>query len=348
MTKIVICGDQHLGHSKSSDIFHNYFEKFYDFMFSEMKKRKIKTIIQTGDMFDYRREVHLNTLYRSGKYFFDRLNGYELYVISGNHDSLYRNSNHITSVDLILSGRKNVTVVTDAPRTVIIGEASIDLYPWINQSNHEASLEKARTSTSEFAVGHFEFVHFPLHPGNEAETGMDHTEFKNYKKVYSGHYHTQSVRDNVQYVGTPYELTWVDCNDPKGFWILDTTTGEQEFIRNPYTLFQKVEYVEGMNFNFKTVAGKYVKIVVVAKTDQKKFDSFVTHINAANPLDVKIIESSFAAAVSSAIGRQVDTVSTQAVIESVIDNLNTQLNKSTLKQKVIAKFNEATSISNSL
>ena len=110
MSKVAFIGDKHLGHSKSSDKFHDYFEKSNDFMFDYFEKHGIEHIVQTGDLFDYRREVHFNTLYRSNKYFFDKVfdpkNGYVLHVLSGNHDSLFTNTNKINSVRLLLKNTK--------------------------------------------------------------------------------------------------------------------------------------------------------------------------------------------------------------------------------------------------
>lgn len=343
--KIIIIGDVHAGHSKSSDIFHDYFEKSFEYIFDYAKINNIKTIIQTGDLFDYRREVHFNTLHRANQYFLNPIANYDFYAVSGNHDSLFKNTNHINSLRLLL---RSGTIVDMTPKTFNFEGLSIDLYPWINANNQEVCIEFAKNSKSKIAIGHFEFACFPLSPGNEAETGMDHRIFKNYEKVISGHYHTQSTKDNVQYTGTPYELTWVDCNDPKGFWVLDTETLELKFIKNPHTLFLRIDYVEGMKYDFSLATGKYVKIISVEAANKKKFDAFIDAVNAAKPIDVKIIESSFVAAVSDAVGKKVDAVSTASVIESVIDNLETSLDKSLLKNKVMSKYNEALSVSNSL
>jgi len=345
--KVALLGDSHFGHSKSSDIFHNYFAKFFEFFFNTLEEQGISVIIQTGDMFDYRREVHFNTIYRSREYFFSKLDGRQLIVISGNHDCVFKNTNRINSVRLLVDDI--ATVVDMVPTTLQFGDECIDFYPWINPENLEESVAYAKKSKSRYAVGHFEFEQFPLHPGTIADHGMSHKLFSNYEQVISGHYHTQSQRDNIHYIGTPYELTWVDCNDPKGFWILDTETGVKEFYRNPHSLFKKVEYTDGMKFDFSEITGKYTRIIVGEKESQKKFDEFVHQANMSNPLDLKIIEASVADAVSEALNTTVTMVSTQCVIEAVIESLDVpNLDKSILKQKVMAKYSEALSISNQL
>lgn len=348
MTKVILLGDSHLGASKSSDLLHDYMEKFYDDLFDYTQKHSIKHIIQEGDMFDYRREVHFNTLYRSEKYFFTRLVEQDIrcYVIAGNHDCLYKNTNKINSVALIK--HPQVSVVDLGPKTIKIKGISIDLFPWINDENLSESVKFGQRSTSDYAVGHFGFAHFPMHPGSIAETGMDHTIFSRYKQVFSGHYHTQSSKDNILYTGTPYELNWSDCSDRKGFWVLELETSELEFVQNRHTLFQKIQYVEDMDFDFSSVKEKYVKLYVVDKKSQAKLDTFIDSIKIHHPHDLKIIESDLMSAVAEAMNTKVETITTQSMIESVIDSLDTNLDKTLLKNHVLETYSEAMSILNSL
>lgn len=340
--KIAILGDTHLGANKSSDIVHDYFEKFYADFFSYCETNSIGAIIQTGDLFDYRREVHFNTLHRVKKYFLEKIN-VPFYALSGNHDCLFKNTNRINSLNLLIE--EYATEIVDLkPKTVDIGGLKIDLFPWINNENLQDSLTLAANSNSSIAIGHFEFANFPLSPGNIADHGMDHKLFSRYSQVLSGHFHTQSVDGNVRYVGTPYELTWIDCNDPKGFWILDSETEQLEFVKNRHNLFVKVEYVEDMKMDFSLVTDKYVKIVVVQRDSQKKFDDFISNIYFNKPHDVKIIEQSVVKAVSEAVDTDVDMLSTKSIIDGVIDSIDTQLDLHKLKNKMSSKYAEAMNI----
>ena len=347
MALVAILGDTHFGASKSSDLLHDYFEKFYAFFFDTLQKRKIENLIQEGDLFDYRKEVHFNTLHRSKQYFFNHIaeNNIEMFCIAGNHDTVHKNTNRINSVRLLTS--LDTGVVDMLPQTILLGSKTFDLYPWINSENIDASLKFCQESKSDYAIGHFEFADFPMHPGTMAEAGMNHSLFANYEQVFSGHYHTISQKDNILYTGTPCELNWSDWNDPKGFWILDTETGSKEFVQNPFTLFEKISYVEGMSYDFDHVKEKYVKIIVVTKQDQKKFDAFVDKVNRNNPHDVKIVESSILDAVATAVG-VTDLVSTQQMISTVIDNMDIDLDKIKLKSHVLELYAEAMAINNSM
>jgi len=347
--KIAILGDTHFGASKSSDRMHDHFAKFYGFFFDYLHKKNITHLIQEGDLFDIRKEVQFNTIYRSKEYFFDKLDmyGISMYVIAGNHDVLHKNTNRINSINSLLGDNERIHVIDMVPQTIPFGDAAIDLFPWINQENLDTSLKFAADSKSKFAVGHFEFANFPMHPGTMAETGMNHASFSTYQKVFSGHYHTISQKDNILYTGTPCELNWSDCSDPKGFWILDTDSGEVEHIRNPYTLFEKIAYVEGMVYDFAQVTDKYVKIVVLDKKDQKKFDKFVDNINHNQPFDVKINDAGIPASVDTAVD-MTTLASTHNMIADVIDNLDTPVDKSKLKHFVLDLYAEALELTKTL
>ena len=71
---------------------------------------------------------------------------------------------------------------------------------------------------------------------------MDKDIFKNFDRVFSGHYHTRSNDGRVFYVGNPYQMFWNDWNDVRGFNYFDTDTYELTHVENPYTIFEKVYY----------------------------------------------------------------------------------------------------------
>jgi DNA repair exonuclease SbcCD nuclease subunit len=347
--KLVLLGDTHIGASRSAPILHKHMKKFYDFFFDYLKCNDITTVLQTGDLFDQRKDIHFTTLHEANKYFFNPLkeNNIFLYVISGNHDCTYKNTNEVNSVKLLLGNNANVKIVDLFPETILFGDKTFDFFPWINQTNHTETLDFITNSKSDYAFGHFEFGGFAMYPGTIAETGMDHKLFKKYTEVFSGHYHTISYQDNVTYTGTPYELTWGDCSDLKGFWVFDTDTGEKQHVSNPYNIFEKINYVEDMTYNYSLVKEKYVKILVADKKSQKKFDSFLDTINLNSPHDVKVIENIISESVADAVSLT-DLVDTQSMIASVVDNIDTQLDKSKLKLKILALYTEAITAQNTL
>ena len=56
--KVALITDTHFGVRKGSQIFHDYFEKFYnDTFFSTIDERGIDTVIHLGDVFDVRKGI---------------------------------------------------------------------------------------------------------------------------------------------------------------------------------------------------------------------------------------------------------------------------------------------------
>jgi hypothetical protein len=121
-----------------------------------------------------------------------------------------------------------------------------------------------------------------------------------------------------------------------------------EFVKNPYTLFIKVLYEDDLVFDFESIRSKYVKLIVVQKLDQKKFDAFVDSMNAHSPHSMSIIETSIVDSVTTAMASNIDVLSTQNMIENVIDSMVVNLDKPKLKSHVMSYYTEAMSILNAL
>lgn len=340
--KIALIGDTHFGIRSSNPVFHQYFAKFYKFLFEYIDNNYITNIIQLGDLFDVRKQVNFLSLHEANKQFFDpcESRGIKMHIISGNHDCYYKNTNLVNSVRLL--NKSFMTVIDTAPETYNIGGCDIDFYPWINENNLAESKLKADTSKSKYAVGHFEFAKFPMHPGQIAETGMDHKILHRYDRVFSGHYHCISRRDNVLYTGTPYEMDWADHNDPKGFWVLETETGELEFIRNPFRLHEKLIYDEDNDIiELDQIKDKYVKLIVVNKTNQRTFDAVISAIHAQQPYDLQIIDNDVSKAIESALNSNIELQTTNAMINHVVDSMITNLDKDKLKKAIAETYIEA-------
>lgn len=125
-----------------------------------------------------------------------------------------------------------------------------------------------------------------------------------------------------------------------------------EFVRNPYTLFYKIDYHDDMgNFDFSTCQEKIIKIILTTKDDPKKFEKFLSKVNENNPIDVKIIDSLIVDSVQQAIGStdSANITSTQSIIENVVDTFDCAgLDRVKLKRHALSTFSEAMSLINSL
>jgi len=297
--KVAVLGDTHFGARNDNQAFHDYFEKFYsNVFFPTLKERGISKIVQLGDLFDRRKYVNFYTLKRSREYFFDQLviNNLHMDVFVGNHDTYFKNTNDVNSPDLLLQDYIGFVSVYSDPADIDLDGLKVTLLPWVCSGNYEQCMEHIRKTDSQILFGHLELAGFEMHRGAVNDHGMDVKPFDKFDIVMSGHYHHKSSRGNIHYLGTPYEMTWSDYDDPKGFHIFDTETRELEFIRNPYTMFQKWFYndIEAnpleSNESFDSAAGAIVKVVVKNKTNPYWFDMYIAALEKAGAIDIQVVD----------------------------------------------------------
>jgi len=124
--------------------------------------------------------------------------------------------------------------------------------------------------------------------------GMDPKEFEKFDLVFSGHFHHRSSRDNITYLGNPYEMTWTDFDDQRGFHFFTPESRELEFVPNPFRIFQKVFYDENnptQNPLSEDEKNSFIKVVVTNKKDTQKFDAFIEALNNSGASEVRVLEN---------------------------------------------------------
>ena len=296
--KIALITDQHFGGKSDSNSFNNYIEKFYtNQFFPYLKENKITTVIDLGDTFDRRKYVNFAILDKVRQYYFDvmREHHIQLHSIVGNHSTYYRNTNGVNSSKLLYGHYENIEVYSEVA-TISIDGTLIDLIPWINSENFDKTLNFIKNSKAQVAFGHLEVEGFAMYKNYVAGSGLQPSIFNRYEFVASGHYHHKSSKGNIHYLGAPYEITWNDYDDPKGFHVFDTETREAEFIKNEYRLFEKIYYDdENWENNFRSLDTSYytdkiVKLIVENKTMIPEFETFLDRMYKSNPIDLIILE----------------------------------------------------------
>ena len=323
--KVAIITDQHFGARNDSVNFLDFYEKFYrDVFFPKLKEEGIKTVLILGDTFDRRKYVNFYSLKRTKEMFFDILERelIDVYMLAGNHDTYFKNTNNVNSVDLLLREYENV-VVLDTPQTIHLeyGEVNHDvcMIPWICPENYDRCMEEMKNTSADICMGHFEIDGFAMYRGL----------FNKFDFTFSGHYHHKSSNGDIYYLGNPYELTWQDYNDPRGFHLFDLSSRQLEFIQNPYTMFHKVTYddkVESItdltNKDFSSYTNTYVKVVVVNKTNPYLFDKFMNNLYNVNPADITIAEDlvDYSEGLDDEMVDQAED--TLTVLNKFVDNIN--------------------------
>lgn len=318
--KIAILGDAHFGARNDSPAFHKFFARFYEeVFFPYLKDNGIEHVIQLGDVFDRRKYINFFTLNQSMDYFFDPLEHQvkRSWLLVGNHDTYFKNTNDVNSPALLLNRYDNIHAVT-SPFETSFGGVPILFVPWICDDNQEEVQEAIKNTKAQIVVGHFELDGFEMYRGSVHQGGMSSSVFEKFEMVLSGHFHHRSTRGNIHYLGTPYEMTWSDYDDPKGFHILDTSTRELTFVENPHRMFHKVFYddkdvetADVLGIDFSRYDESYIKLVVKNKTNPYTFDLFVTKLEEAGAYNVQVVEDH----------KHMDTMSEADIIEEAENTL---------------------------
>ena len=346
--KIALLGDTHFGVRNDARHFHEYYEKFYsEVFFPYLEEHGINTIIQLGDLFDRRKYINFLSLAESRRYFFDecKKRNIRLHALIGNHDIFWRNSLEINSPDLLLRDYDNITLWAKHG-TLELDGAVFDMIPWMCNENENEIREFVSKSTSPYCIGHFELVGYYMQRGQVSHEGYEDVFLKNYDQVYSGHYHSRSasVDGKIAYLGTPYELFWSDYKDQKGFGVFDTQSNVFKFVTNSNRMFHKLTYddTKELNEDFSNLKNKYIKIVVVQKTNPQKFDTFMDDIYKMNPIDVTIVED-----VNEMVNNEEDVVDqaqdTLTILSNYIDQQTIQVEPQKLKTVMRELYLEALS-----
>lgn len=340
MSKIMVIGDMHLGHKNGDQNTADYQMKVFDeFIFPLIEKLGIKHVIQTGDFFDSRKAIRHDTMALVSTRLIPKTKGQHWHVIVGNHDLHLRESIFPNSVQELLSRYGNFTIYNE-PATVEIGGAVIDMIPWICRDNRKQVQEFIKNTSSQIAVGHFELSGFQYYRGVASE-GEDSGFLDPYQRVWSGHFHTISEKGHIQYVGTPYQLTFGDADDDRGVWVYDTDNGQFEFYPNNLPKYTRV-YFDHEKFDFKNLdrfKGMFLKIVVKSRGNTKHFDALIDKLSKI----VQYLDVVEGASESTSLEQSdLSVMDSSQIINEYIDSLTeTEEDKKKIKKIVLNLFEEA-------
>ena len=131
--RVAIITDQHFGARNDSSSFLDFYERFYnDTFFPTLDTNNIESVLILGDTFDRRKYVNFYSLDRAKKMFFDKLEerNIKVYMIAGNHDTYFKNTNEVNSPELLLAQYTNISLIS-RPMDIEIHDTSICFVPWI-------------------------------------------------------------------------------------------------------------------------------------------------------------------------------------------------------------------------
>jgi DNA repair exonuclease SbcCD nuclease subunit len=351
--KIALITDTHWGARGDSIAFAEYFNRFYyEHFFPYLAEHGISRIFHLGDIVDRRKYINFVTARHLRKFVeYCDTSGIRLDVIVGNHDTSFKNTNEVNSMrELFEHSTYDIHYYSD-PTDVDINGTTIGVLPWVCSGNYEESMDFLRNTSAQILFGHLEIAGFEMYKGAVNDHGFDSKIFDKFDVVCSGHFHHKSTRGNINYLGAPYEMSWSDYNDPRGFHIFDTETRELTFIRNPLTMFNKIHYHDQdktlddiMAVDFDHYKGSYVKLIVHSKTNPYWFDMFVDKIEKTGVLDLQVVDDNLNLQLEDDGDIVSEAEDTLTVLNKVVDQVDSRVDKKVLYNFLSSLYNEALSV----
>lgn len=141
------------------------------------------------------------------------------------------------------------------------------------------------------------------------------------------------------------EFTWADAGDPKYFHIIDTKTRELTPVRNPISIFEKVIYDDKINdytnYDVDQLKNKFVKVVVVNKSDPFLFDRFIDRIHQVDTYELKIAETFDEFLGSNVNDDEISVEDTTELLDTYVESVDTELDKDKMKGLMRGLYVEA-------
>jgi DNA repair exonuclease SbcCD nuclease subunit len=225
--------DIHFGAHNNSEQHNKDCINFINWFIDNVKNDpEIDHILFLGDYFEHRSAISGLTLsyaYQGASLLNDV--GLPVYFITGNHDYFYRNTRDVHNT-VMFDALNNFKVVNDITVMEELGERGAVITPFLFEHEFPDLLKYIEYPV---VFGHLEFKDFVITGDSIVkEHGPDHKQFKNFKRIFSGHYHKRQEKDNVIYIGNTFPTSFADANDnERGMTVYTYKTNKVEYFNWP-------------------------------------------------------------------------------------------------------------------
>jgi len=247
VSKILLVADAHIHPHKNSDERLKDCIKALDWVFETAHAHNIDNICFLGDLFHSRQKIGVSvyqwTFEVFSKWMQNKKSWPNVYLLVGNHDMVHKFTTDVCSIKPlnVIDG----VVVVDKPVVLQIDEHSVAFLPYTE--NPLESLGILKDAPKDLLLGHIALdgailnslhqTHSEVVVEHDGDmTVVDADVFKDWKQVFLGHYHgEQKVRANVEYVGSPLQLSFGETKQDKHLIIYDLDTHEKEYVINDFS-----------------------------------------------------------------------------------------------------------------
>lgn len=300
--KALIFTDPHVDCRGGSRVFRELQSAYFkEVMFPTAIAEGCDVIVCGGDFFDNRNSVSLATIDYITNEFIPLVNetGLPMYIIVGNHDIAFKNTNRINSLSIFKSCDL-ITVIEDDLAVITTEGKPLVCCPWINPENEERLLSDLKQAANDYdspnLIGHFEIMGAKLDNSRVCDHGVEPDVLSGFDHVMSGHFHLPSRLGNIEYLGATFHLNWGDYGSWRGFKTYDFGNDKIQDFENEYCIFTQLtlEEIEAINDEelTKSCESMYVKIIVSRETDnlRVKVEEAVHRVEKCMPLKVDVLD----------------------------------------------------------
>ena len=109
------------------------------------------------------------------------------------------------------------------------------MMPW--RKDHDAERETLNSvkEPHDYMLCHTDLKGLMFNKFVRIDEGLEYTDIDKFDRVYSGHIHYSQTFGKMRMLGSPYQLTRSDTDNPKGITVLDLETGYEDYYDNNYS-----------------------------------------------------------------------------------------------------------------
>lgn len=264
INKIFLVGDLHLGIRNNSV---EWADIQKEFLLEVLPKTAIDNgfnpetdiLILEGDIFHSRESINVRIQNDSMEIFENLAKVFKrgVFIILGNHDVYYKDSNQVNSVRHLKHLAENIHVF-ESPEILTINETENWLMlPWVEDTKTLGGHVADYAGMCNRIVCHADIKGLKFNRWTKVEHGLEITALSQYNRVYSGHIHHRQEQDNILYTGTPYQMDRGDRGNTKGYYIIDAKNNYLEtFIENQTSPnYVKYDICELLDMNIDQLKG---------------------------------------------------------------------------------------------
>jgi len=289
--KIVIYADLHLYNHHRLLVNSETALRFLTYLKTYCLENDINTIVNAGDFFHTKAKVYAPHLIQAWLRIKDiDKSNIQQYTIIGNHD-MSNPDNTMNSILFVFSDYAKII-----PDYYFIDYENVRIH-FLSFTRNLFENFILSEEKKNVLIAHLDVIGFIMPNGFRAKKGFKLNDFSEFDLVITGHYHKYQSRENIIYVGSPYQTSFAERDQLHGFLVFDTDNVSHEFIEYSNAPKYKVITIKKLDdINKNDIVGNFVKVKLLShKISKSKLRDNLFEIGAVSvsiipPEDVKEIE----------------------------------------------------------